>query len=100
MEKSKLPLGICKQAIMKLESAMVDLKEVAEDEDVSKDDREMFDSLGEYVGNVIAVITNAVMGEMEEDAFLAEELEMDEIEPYPGEVADILDELIGEQNDE
>lgn len=93
----KLPLGLCRQAVMKLESFATDVREIAEDEEIDPQDKETFTKLAEIAGWMMANIVNAVNREMGEEEFLAEELEMDEIDPYPGINNDILDQPIEDE---
>ena len=90
----KLPLGILKQSVMKLGSFMQDMYEACEDDDVSDDQKHTFMALAEMAGNMSAAITNAVSAEMSEEEFMREEINMDEIEPYPEANSDLLDEEI------
>lgn len=82
-KKYVLPLGICKQAVMKIESAMTDILEIKEDPDISDDHKYAMEGCAEILGQVMAVISNIVSEEMDEDEFLAEIIDMDEIEAYP-----------------
>lgn len=74
---SKLPLGICKQCLMKLDSALEDINEVREDDEVSNEDKEDFQEMAAYIGQIMALITNKVSKEMDENDFMNETLEMD-----------------------
>ena len=94
MDKYKLPLGIMKQAIMKLDSALSDLHEIANDDDIDELDKKDFENMSDYISNIIAAITIKASKEINEEEFIRENINMDEIEPYPGEVIDILDEII------
>lgn len=91
---NKLPLGIMKQAIMKLDSALDDLNEIANDDDIDEIDKGDFESMIECLANMLAAITIKANREISEEEFIRENINMDEIEPYPGEVVDILDEII------
>ena len=96
--ESKLPLGICKQAIMKLDSFMTDVNEIAEDEEISKEDKEKFLYMSELSGNMLATIENMVNREMDEESFIREEIGMDEIDEYPfvyKDDEDLMDAQIG-----
>ena len=95
--ESKLPLGICKQAIMKLDSFMNDINEIAEDEEISKEDKDKFLYMSEVVGNMLATIENMINREIDEEVFIKEEIGMDEIDEYPEftDEDDILDSQIG-----
>ncbi len=86
----KLPLGVCKQAILKYESALNDINEILSDEDIDDEQRETFSTIAEYTGNIIAHIYNEVSSEIGEEEFLAEQIEMDKIDNWPGENDDIL----------
>lgn len=79
----KLPLGLCKQAFMKLDSFMTDIKEIREDEDLDPDTRNQFDQMAEITGTMMAVIVNIVGAELEEEKFLKETIPMDEIDQFP-----------------
>lgn len=92
--EGKLPLGICKQAIMKYDSAMADVNEIINDEDIPEQQRELFRTISEYTGNIIALIYNEVQQEMNEEDFIAESIDMDEIDTWPGESSNILDDEI------
>lgn len=94
MNENKLPLGICKQAILKYESALADVREIIEDEFVPDDAKDDFVKIAEYTGCIIANIYNTVMEEMGEDEFISEQVSMDEIGKWPGDVDDIMDESI------
>lgn len=91
---NKLPLGIMKQAIMKLDSALDDLNEIANDDDIDEIDKDDFGNMSECLTNIIAAMTIKASREIDEEEFIRENIQMDKIEPYPGEVSDILDELI------
>jgi hypothetical protein len=91
---NKLPLGIMKQAVMKLDSALSDLHEIACDDDIDEIDKKDFENMSDYISNIIAAITIKASKEINEEEFIRENINMDEIEPYPGEVIDILDEII------
>jgi hypothetical protein len=91
--ENKLPVGICKQAVMKLESAMADINEIAEDEDIDENQKQLFSSLAESTGTMIACIVNEVSAEMGEEEFVNEQIDMDEIQPWPeNDTGDILEE--------
>lgn len=102
MEENKngiIPLGLCKQAYMKLESAMSDIMEIKEDDDLSSEDKETFNTMGETLGLMMAHIVNIVSKEMNEEEFLNEDVGMDNIDAYPGdepeeEPEDIMDNQI------
>lgn len=93
----KIPLGLCKQAVMKMDSAMTDILEIKQDDDLSEEHKYAMEGLAEILGQCIAVVVNMVNEEMEEDEFLREVINMDEIESYPGEETqkeNIMDEEI------
>lgn len=91
--ENKLPLGICKQAILKYEAALADIHEIIEDE-ISDEQKETFQTIAEYTGNIIAHIFNEINQEMDENEFIAEQIEMDEIGEWPEENNDLMNELI------
>lgn len=88
MEENKLPLGLIKQAILKMESALTDLREIIEDEDIEDDDKDDFVELAEYSSNIIAVLYNKVN---DDEDFINENVKMDEIGTWPGELNDIME---------
>ena len=88
MEEKKLPLGLIKQAILKMESALTDLREIIEDEDIADDDKDDFVELAEYSSNIIAVLYNKVN---DDEDFINENVRMDEIGTWPGELNDIME---------
>ena len=94
MNESRLPLGIMKQACMKLDSALNDINEVLEDQEVSDKDKEDFITIKEYIGNIMAVIMNKVLREMDEDEFLNENINMDNLNDEYEEVDSLLDNAI------
>lgn len=93
-KESKLPLGLCKQVALKLDSVIQDLYEMREDEDISDDDREIFAQMTEMAGSMGAAIINIVSKEMGEEEFMSENIPMDNIGIYPGDEVSILDEPI------
>ena len=99
--ESRLPLGICKQAIMKLDSFITDVNEIAEDEEITQEDKEKFLYMSELAGNMMATIENMINREMDEADFIREEIGMDEIDEYPDNYLsykddeDLLDSQIG-----
>lgn len=90
----KLPVGLCKQALLKFDSALNDLHEIAEDSDIDEEDRVLVNTLAEVTGNIMASITNMVMKEISEEDFIAENIDMDALDPYPDNDVDILDQDI------
>lgn len=91
--ENKLPLGICKQAVLKYESALNDINEILEDINDSEQ-KEVFGVIAELTGNIISHIYNQVSAEMDEEEFIAEQIEMDEIGNWPGEKDNIMDEIM------
>ena len=89
MTDGKLPLGILKQAVMKLDSANTDIKDAMADEDLTPDDVEALSQVSEILQNTEAFLYSMVSEEMDEDEFANEEVEMDEISEFPE--SDILD---------
>ena len=80
MEEHRLPLGLCKQAFMKFQSAIQDLEEILGDEDLNDDERYEFYQMIE-VGTMISLrLMNIVKKEMNEDDFVNEDIEMDSLE--------------------
>ena len=95
MEENKgLPLGLCCQSMMKYESVLVDLNEILEDADLTDVQIEKFRVLADVTGRCMATIANMVSEEMEEEMFLAEDIQMDDIATYPRYESDIMDEEI------
>lgn len=90
----KIPLGLCKQAALKLDSFISDCCEIKEDPDLDPKDKEDFDKMVELAGVMEATIVNIVSKEMGEDDFTNENVEMDDIGTYPESNADILEETI------
>ena len=62
--ENKLPLGICKQAVLKYESALNDINEILEDINDSEQ-KEVFGVIAELTGNIISHIYNQVSAEMD-----------------------------------
>ena len=88
-------LGICRQAIMKLDSVNVDIHEMLEDDDIKPETRDTLEKMADIVCVLEATLTNMASEEIGEDEFLSEEMQMDEIDPYPvAEMDDILNEEI------
>lgn len=87
----KIPLGLCKQAALKLESFIVDINEIREDPDVDQEDKDNLEKMVEIAGTMEAMIINMISKECGEEEFLAIEVPMDEMGPYPGDDVDIED---------
>lgn len=91
-------ITICKQAVMKMESAMTDINEIRESEILTEEERNVFSQMIEMNGNMLAVIVNLVAeksGVNEED-FMSEQITPEEISEYPdvNKSEDILNEPI------
>lgn len=84
-----IPVGLCKQAHMKLESALVDIMEIKEDDDLCEEDKETFDKIAETLGLMMAHIVNIVSKEMGEEEFLNENVPIDGFDEYPDK--DVMD---------
>lgn len=89
----RIPLGLCKQAFMKLSSALVDIHEIKEDDDLDEDEKHIFGQIADNLAISIAHITNIVTKEIDEEDFLNENIDMDPIDEYPEK--DIMDMNIG-----
>ena len=89
----KLPLGLCKQAAMKLEAFISDVMEIKEDPDLEPEDKEDFETMAEIGCTMLATLINIVNKECDEHEFLGEKIPMDEIDPYPDQLddSDIMD---------
>ena len=85
------PLGLCRQAIMKIDSANTDVHEMIEDTDIPQDKKEILYNISEYLCLIEASLTNLATDSDDETEFLSEELQMDIIEPFPAYEPDILD---------
>ena len=83
MTDGKLPLGILKQAVMKLDSANTDIKDAMADEDLTPDDTEALSQISEVLQNTEAFLYSIVSKEMDEDEFANEDVDMDEISEFP-----------------
>lgn len=94
LSDNKLPLGIMRQAIMKMDSFISDIHECMEDEDVTDDQKYVFQQIVETAGNMEAAIVNMASVEIPEEDFLRETITPDPIDPYPGTDDDLLDEPI------
>lgn len=91
----RLPLGLCKQAFMKLASFIADIHEIREDEDLTNDEKYEFTQMAEVAGMLGARILNTIKKECSEEEFLNEEVTLDEIDLFPERIdGDILDDVI------
>ena len=86
-----IPIGLCKQAVMKLDSFLTDINEILEDPDIEDDDRDTFNTIKETGNLMIAHIVNIVSKEMNEEEFETTDVQLDEIDSYPEDNNDILD---------
>lgn len=77
--KYRVPLGLCRHAVMKLDAFMADIHEIKEDEDLSPEDRQTFEQIVEISGEMMAAIVNMVTKEMGEEEFLSEDVAMGDI---------------------
>lgn len=87
---NQLPLGILRQATLKMDSFISDIYEVLEDPDITSEDRYQFEQIVEVSSTIQAVIINTIKREISEEDFLNENPEMDHLEPYPEYEEDIL----------
>lgn len=78
--KYRVLLGLCRQAAMKLDAFMADIHEIKEDEELSPEDRQIFEQIAEISGEMMAAIVNMVTKEMGEEEFLSEDVVMDKID--------------------
>lgn len=92
--EQKLPLGLFKQACMKIDSFVTDIHEITEDANIDDDNKETLTRLAEMAASIEASLINIVRSEMDEEEFINENITMDEIEEYPGTIKDLLDEPI------
>lgn len=91
----RLPLGLCKQAFMKLEAFMADVHEIREDEDLTPDEKYEFGQMLEVAELLGLRLLNIVKKECGEEEFLNEDVGLDPIDLFPETVmGDILDEEI------
>lgn len=86
-----IPIGLCKQAVMKLDSFLTDINEILEDPDIEDDDRDTFNTIKETGNLMIAHIVNIVSKEMSEEEFETTDVQLDDIDSYPEDNDDILD---------
>lgn len=89
-KENRLPLGLCKQAVMKMDSFLSDIHEIILDEDISPEEKETFTTIKEMGQQIISHIVSIVSTEMDEDDFMNEDVQMDEIDKYP-ETEDLVD---------
>lgn len=82
-ENGRIPLGICKQAIMKLDSFLTDINSIKEDESLTDEEYEKFNLISENACAMMALITCMVIDEVSEEEFENMAVPMDPIDPYP-----------------
>ncbi len=87
-------LGLCKQVALKIASAISDLHEIREDEELSPENLIMFERMTEILNTVEAALLNTIRSECDEDVFLNEDVPMDEIEEWVDTELDFLDQEI------
>lgn len=95
----RLPLGLCKQAFMKIESFVADIHEILEDDDLTPEEKYEFIQMAEVGGLLGVRLLNIVKKECGEEEFLSEDVTMDDIGLFPeSEVfdPDVLDNTIDE----
>lgn len=85
-----LPLIQMKQAMMKIDSAMSDIAECKEDEDIDEEARDSFNVIYDQLTHIEAVLVNTAAKEIGEEEFLAEDIPMDPIEDSFDEEDDIM----------
>lgn len=90
----KLPLGLCKQAVMKLDSFITDLYEIRADEEVDPEDAFVFEQMTEIAGTMAAALVNIIAKEIGEEEFLNEDIAMDVIDTYPGDDIEVIDQVL------
>lgn len=88
---NQLPLGLLKQATMKLDSFLSDVHEIKEDENLSPEQHLVMSQISDMAGNMMAAMINMVAAEIGEEEFLAEDINMDDIEEYPDDTSDMMD---------
>jgi len=94
MENGKLPLGICKQAALKLDSFLTDIAEIEEDDDLDADIKNQFHVIRECANMILSSLLCIVQEEMDEDEFTREDVVMDDIEDHYNPTGDLGDQPI------
>ena len=80
----KIPLGLYKQAFMKLESFLTDIQEIRESTaDLDADQSYTLYSMADMSSTMMAMIINIINREIGEEEFINEQIEMDEIDDFP-----------------
>lgn len=80
---------LCKQAVMKIDSAMTDIREIIEQDNIDPDNKMMFEQMAEVGNGIIAALVTVVNKEMNEDEFMGETIDMDQIDEYPSSDNDV-----------
>jgi len=88
-----LPLGLYKQACMKLDAFTSDLFLIQEDASCTDDDKVELSCACNLCGDIGARLLNIIKRECNEDEFLSEDLPMDDIDDWP----EPEDEDVGEE---
>lgn len=89
-----IPLGTCKQATMKMDSAISDLCELKEEACFNDDQKQMIQECVDILSLTEAKICNLVTECGHGDEFISEDIDMDTIEEdlsYESDGLDILD---------
>lgn len=76
MNEGKYPLGLCRHLVAALDCALTDVREIME-EDLPPEDMNNLEILSDVLGNSMALITNMVSGEIGEEDFMSEEIDLD-----------------------
>lgn len=80
---SEFPIGVCKQACMKLDSFITDINEMKCDSSISEETKSRLNDMLEAAGSMEACLVNIVHKECgDEDGFLNESIEMDDCGSY------------------
>ena len=74
----KVPIGLYRNAAMKLDSFITDIHEITEYEGLDPEHKQIFEQIAEISGTMLAAIVNMVAEEVGEE-FLFEDVVMDEI---------------------
>lgn len=82
VKDGKIPLGLCKQAVMKLDSFMSDCHEIMMDPDLDDEERKTFEMITETASLMTAHILSIVSKEMNEETFLGYNVPMDQIDEF------------------
>ena len=97
MDNTNFPLATSKQAVMKLDSALTDVKEIIE-EDIPEEYKELLEQTSNCIIFAMTSIYRVVGDVTDEDEFINETIAMEAIDPWPGvqseDTADLLNEEI------